>query len=146
MVTSTVEKLSPTRVKLLLSITPDELKPSIAHAYEHIAKDVQIPGFRKGKVPAPIIDQRSSRRDGTGPPSREGCAADGPRPTDSAGHGLPRPTDSAGHPRSPRAEAHRCARYHSARPTRAASRRGCCPQTIDIHASCYTIGCSFRLA
>ena len=61
MVTSTVEKLSPTRVKLLLSITPDELKPSIAHAYEHIAKDVQIPGFRKGKVPAPIIDQRIGR-------------------------------------------------------------------------------------
>ncbi|RCL85380.1 MAG: trigger factor [Microbacterium sp.] len=61
MVTSTVEKLSPTRVKLLLSITPDELKPSIAHAYEHIAKDVQIPGFRKGRVPAPIIDQRIGR-------------------------------------------------------------------------------------
>ncbi|QPE06017.1 trigger factor [Microbacterium schleiferi] len=61
MVTSTVEKLSPTRVKLLLSVTPDELKPSIAHAYEHIAKDVQIPGFRKGKVPAPIIDQRIGR-------------------------------------------------------------------------------------
>ncbi|GAA2968917.1 trigger factor [Microbacterium schleiferi] len=61
MVTSTVEKLSPTRVKLLLSITPEELKPSIAHAYEHIAKDVQIPGFRKGKVPAPIIDQRIGR-------------------------------------------------------------------------------------
>ncbi|WP_344069153.1 trigger factor [Microbacterium sediminicola] len=61
MVTSTVEKLSETRVKLLLSITPDELKPSIAHAYEHIAKDVQIPGFRKGKVPAPIIDQRIGR-------------------------------------------------------------------------------------
>ena len=37
MVTSTVEKLSPTRVKLRITVTPDELKPSIAHAYEHIA-------------------------------------------------------------------------------------------------------------
>lgn len=61
MVTSTVEKLSPTRVKLHISVTPEELKPSIAHAYEHIAQDVQIPGFRKGKVPAPIIDQRMGR-------------------------------------------------------------------------------------
>ena len=61
MVTSTVEKLSPTRVKLHISVTPDELKPSITHAYEHIAQDVQVPGFRKGKVPAPIIDQRVGR-------------------------------------------------------------------------------------
>ena len=61
MVTSTVEKLSPTRVKLHITVTPDELKPSISHAYEHIAQDIQIPGFRKGKVPAPIIDQRVGR-------------------------------------------------------------------------------------
>ncbi len=61
MVNSTVEQLSPTRVKLNITVTPDELKPSIAHAYEHIAQDVQIPGFRKGKVPAPIIDQRVGR-------------------------------------------------------------------------------------
>ncbi|MDQ1076807.1 MULTISPECIES: trigger factor [Microbacterium] len=61
MVNSTVEKLSPTRVKLHITVSPDELKPSIAHAYEHIARDVQIPGFRKGKVPAPIIDQRMGR-------------------------------------------------------------------------------------
>ncbi|MCT9001621.1 trigger factor [Microbacterium memoriense] len=61
MVTSTVETLSPTRVKLHITVTPDELKPAIAHAYEHIAQDIQIPGFRKGKVPAPIIDQRVGR-------------------------------------------------------------------------------------
>ncbi|MET2012510.1 trigger factor [Microbacterium chocolatum] len=61
MVNSTVEKLTPTRVKLHITVTPDELRPSITHAYEHIAQDVQIPGFRKGKVPAPIIDQRIGR-------------------------------------------------------------------------------------
>ncbi|MBN9201109.1 MAG: trigger factor family protein, partial [Microbacterium chocolatum] len=61
MVNSTVEKLSPTRVKLHITVTPDELRPSITHAYEHIAQDVQIPGFRKGKVPAPIIDPRIGR-------------------------------------------------------------------------------------
>lgn len=61
MVTTTVEKLSPTRVKLAISVPPEDLKPSITHAYSHIAEDVQIPGFRKGKVPPPIIDQRVGR-------------------------------------------------------------------------------------
>ncbi|CAN5277895.1 trigger factor [soil metagenome] len=61
MVTTTVEKLSPTRVKLSITVTPEELKPSIKHAYEHIAESVNIPGFRKGKVPPPIIDQRVGR-------------------------------------------------------------------------------------
>lgn len=55
---TTVEKLSPTRTKLTIAVTPDELQPSIKHAYEHIASEVNIPGFRKGKVPPPIIDQR----------------------------------------------------------------------------------------
>ena len=60
---TTVEKLSPTRVKLSISVTPDELKPSIAHAYEHIAESVTIPGFRKGKVPPQLIDQRVGREE-----------------------------------------------------------------------------------
>lgn len=58
MPTTSVEKLSPTRAKLTISVTPEELKPSIAHAYEHIAEQIAVPGFRKGKVPPPIIDQR----------------------------------------------------------------------------------------
>ena len=61
MVTSTVEQLSPPRVKLHITVSPEELKPAIAHAYEHLAQDIQVPGFRKGKVPAPIIDSRVGR-------------------------------------------------------------------------------------
>jgi trigger factor len=61
MVTTTVEKLSPTRVRLAISVPPEELRPSITHAYGHIAEQVSIPGFRKGKVPPPIIDQRVGR-------------------------------------------------------------------------------------
>jgi len=60
-VKTTVEKLSPTRVKLSISVTPEELKPSITHAYEHIGSQVNIPGFRKGKVPPQLIDQRVGR-------------------------------------------------------------------------------------
>lgn len=58
---TTVEKLSPTRVKLSIAVTPEELQPSIKHAYEHIASQVNIPGFRKGKVPPQLIDQRVGR-------------------------------------------------------------------------------------
>lgn len=55
---STIEKLSPTRAKLTITVPADELKPSITHAYSHIAEQINIPGFRKGKVPPPIVDQR----------------------------------------------------------------------------------------
>jgi trigger factor len=59
--TSTVDKLSPTRVKLTVNVTPEDLKPSIEHAYKHIAEQINIPGFRKGKVPPAIVDQRVGR-------------------------------------------------------------------------------------
>ncbi len=58
---STVEQLSPTRVKLTIEIPFADLKPSLDRVYKEIANQVQIPGFRKGKVPAPIIDQRIGR-------------------------------------------------------------------------------------
>ena len=60
---TTVEKLSPTRVKLNIAVTPEELKPSVNHAYSHIAESINVPGFRKGKVPAPVIDQRVGREE-----------------------------------------------------------------------------------
>jgi len=59
--TTSKESLSPTRVRLSITVTPEELKPSLDHAYQHIAEEIQIPGFRKGKVPPPIIDQRVGR-------------------------------------------------------------------------------------
>ncbi len=58
---STVEQLSPTRVKLTVEIPFDDLKPHLDKAYKEIAGQVNIPGFRKGKVPASVIDQRFGR-------------------------------------------------------------------------------------
>ena len=58
---STLEQLSPTRVKLTITMTFDELKPTLDQAYKDIASQVSVPGFRKGKVPAPVIDQRFGR-------------------------------------------------------------------------------------
>ena len=58
---SDVETLSPTRVKLTVEVPFEELKPSLDAAYGKIAKQVNVPGFRKGKVPARIIEQRFGR-------------------------------------------------------------------------------------
>ena len=58
---STVETLSPTRVKLAIEVPFEELKPSLQKAYREIGAQVQVPGFRKGKVPAAVIDQRVGR-------------------------------------------------------------------------------------
>lgn len=58
---SAVETMDATKVKLTVEVPYDELKPSIAHAYEHIGAEVSVPGFRKGKVPPRIIDQRVGR-------------------------------------------------------------------------------------
>ena len=58
---STVEQLSPTRVKIAVEVPFDDLKPSLDKAYADIAQQVNIPGFRKGKVPPMVIDQRFGR-------------------------------------------------------------------------------------
>ncbi|MEV0903064.1 trigger factor [Actinoplanes sp. NPDC049802] len=58
---STVETLSPTRVKLAIEVPFEELKPSLQKAYREIGAQVQVPGFRKGKVPPAVIDQRVGR-------------------------------------------------------------------------------------
>jgi trigger factor len=60
-VKSTVETLSPTRVRLDVEVTYAELTEHVAAAYKKVATQVNIPGFRKGKVPAAMIDQRVGR-------------------------------------------------------------------------------------
>ena len=58
---STVEQLSPTRVKITVEVPFADFKPSMDKAYAAIAKSVNIPGFRKGKVPPMVMDQRFGR-------------------------------------------------------------------------------------
>ena len=59
---SAVENLSPTRVKLSIEVPFEELAPFIDGAYKSLAEQITIPGFRKGKVPNVMIDQRVGRR------------------------------------------------------------------------------------
>jgi len=61
-VKSAVENLSPTRVKLSIEVPFEELAPFIDGAYKSLAEQINIPGFRKGKVPNVMIDQRVGRR------------------------------------------------------------------------------------
>ncbi len=58
---SAVETLNPTRVKLTVEVPYEELKPSLDAAYQSIGSQIQVPGFRKGRVPSRIIDQRVGR-------------------------------------------------------------------------------------
>ncbi len=58
---STVETLSPTRVRLDIEVEYSEMSSHVADAYKKVATQVNIPGFRKGKVPAAMIDQRIGR-------------------------------------------------------------------------------------
>ena len=58
---STTENLSPTRVKLTIEVPFEEFKASLDAAYKTIGAQITIPGFRKGKVPAAIVDQRIGR-------------------------------------------------------------------------------------
>jgi trigger factor len=60
-VKSTVETLGPTRVRLAIEVPFAELEPSLKKAYREIGGQVTVPGFRRGKVPTAVIDQRVGR-------------------------------------------------------------------------------------
>lgn len=58
---ATVETLTPTRVKLSVEVPFDELAPAVDGAYRKVGRQVRIQGFRPGKVPPRILDQRVGR-------------------------------------------------------------------------------------
>jgi trigger factor len=58
---STVEHLSPTRVRINVEVPFDELKPNFDRAYRKLASQVRIPGFRPGKAPARVLENRLGR-------------------------------------------------------------------------------------
>jgi len=56
-----VEELSATRVRLTVEVPFEELKPNLDHAYREVGRQVRVPGFRPGRVPPRVIDQRVGR-------------------------------------------------------------------------------------
>lgn len=55
---TTSERIDKDRVKLRVEVPADALDDSLARTYKRWANDIKIPGFRKGKVPRQLIDQR----------------------------------------------------------------------------------------
>uniref|UniRef100_UPI002607F179 trigger factor n=1 Tax=uncultured Gardnerella sp. TaxID=293424 RepID=UPI002607F179 len=53
-----VRNLEPTKVKLTITVELEEFKPYLDKARKEIAKQINVPGFRKGHVPGKIVDQR----------------------------------------------------------------------------------------
>jgi trigger factor len=60
-VRSTVEPVEPTKVKINVVVEPDELGPAIDRAARRLSREVKVPGFRKGKVPRPVLEARIGR-------------------------------------------------------------------------------------
>ncbi|MFN8042632.1 MAG: trigger factor [Mycobacterium sp.] len=58
---STVEKLSPTRVRINVEVPFTELQPDFDRAYKQLAQQVRLPGFRPGKAPAKLLEARVGR-------------------------------------------------------------------------------------
>ena len=58
---STVDKLSPTRVRINVEVPFAELQPDFERAYQELAKQVRLPGFRPGKAPAKLLEARVGR-------------------------------------------------------------------------------------
>lgn len=58
---STVEKLSPTRVRINVEVPFTELEPEFDRAFKQLAKQVRLPGFRPGKAPRKLLEARFGR-------------------------------------------------------------------------------------
>ena len=56
--TTSTERIDKDRVKLRVEVPAEALDDSLARTYKKWANDIKIPGFRKGKVPRQLIDQR----------------------------------------------------------------------------------------
>jgi trigger factor len=61
-VKSTVEQLSPTRVRINVEVPFDELAPDIDTAFKQMAKQIRMPGFRPGKVPVKLLESRVDKQ------------------------------------------------------------------------------------
>src|SRR5687767_6544973 len=53
-----VERIDQTRVKLTVEVEPERVRAAFNEAARHLAADVNIPGFRKGKAPRRLIEAR----------------------------------------------------------------------------------------
>jgi trigger factor len=60
-VKTTVTELPDSRVRVEAEVPPDELERSVQRTARAMGRDLRMPGFRKGKVPPPVVIQRMGR-------------------------------------------------------------------------------------
>ncbi|QXG75484.1 trigger factor [Modestobacter sp. L9-4] len=58
---STIENLGPTRVRLAIEVPWSDLDHAFGEVYKELGRQVRVPGFRPGKVPTRVLDQRIGR-------------------------------------------------------------------------------------
>ena len=58
---SSVEQLTPTRVRISVEVPFTELEPEFQRAYKELARQVRLPGFRPGKAPMKLLEARFGR-------------------------------------------------------------------------------------
>src|SRR5919197_528687 len=57
-VPTTVEEIGENRVRLTVEVSPDQVQHAVEHAVSDLAESVKLPGFRKGKIPTPVLVSR----------------------------------------------------------------------------------------
>ena len=55
------EELADSRVRVQVEVGPDAIEREVASAAGEIGRDMKVPGFRKGKVPAQVVLQQVGR-------------------------------------------------------------------------------------
>jgi trigger factor len=60
-VKTTLEELPESRVRVAAEVSPEEVKRRVNEAAGKLGRDLRMPGFRRGKVPAPVVIQRVGR-------------------------------------------------------------------------------------
>ena len=58
---STIEELGPTRVRMAIEVPWGDLDHAFGEVYKELGQQVRVPGFRPGKVPNRVLDQRIGR-------------------------------------------------------------------------------------
>jgi trigger factor len=56
-----VEELGENRVRLTVDVPADAVHHAVEHALSDLSENVKIPGFRKGKIPTPVLVSRLGR-------------------------------------------------------------------------------------
>jgi trigger factor len=59
--TTTITELSESRVRVQVQVPPSEIEARVERKARQLGREMRLPGFRRGKIPAPLVIQRVGR-------------------------------------------------------------------------------------